>query len=1129
MARCLIRLLGSMQITLDGKPLRGLESAKVRALLAYLAVESAQAHERESLAGLFWPEMPEAQARHSLSQALYNLRQALGQASKGSASPDQPASLEPFLLVTPLSVQFNPLSDHTLDSRDFEQLIAETRQHDHRRRETCLHCAHQLRQAAQLYQGDFLTGVSLRECQALEEWILVWRERLRGLFYETLANLALFYEGRAELHQALEICERWARVDLYSEPAQRALMRLLALDGQRAQALARYAGFRCQLKAELGVEPARETQQLHQRILDEETSRSSLPGMPGRLPVPLTPFFGREDELAELIARLRNPRNRLVTLLGPGGSGKTRLALEAAQALRYDFPNGIFLVSLSGLSASEAFLPALASSLNLVFQQNWGEAFEQLLSYLQHRRLLLILDSFEEVPAASQQVTQLLQAASDLKILVTTRARLNVQAEQILPLEGLYYPDPASLPTTQVLLEDYSALQLFHATARQVQPDYLLTQADLPHVVRICQLVAGMPLGVVLAAGWLETLSPAEIAQEIEHSLDFLSAAWNDLPARQRSLRATLDHSWRLLGDDEQLAFSKLSVFQSAFTRQAASQVAAIDSAQLRALVDKSMLQTASGSYRMHDLLRQYAAELQAQEATTASQVRDAHSAYFLERLPERARHLKSARRSATLREMDAEINDLQAAWKWDCVRANLACLAHSLEGLCLYYEMRVRLSEGQQACQMGLDAIPPSAAQEIKAATLRTRLLLWQANFLVLSGKLEAAKQLHQQASTLLDQLEAQGADVRRSRAMYWQMEGETQVELSNKLACYQLGIALYQEAGEPWRQARMLIWAGEYAMRLGNPSLALQSQQEALRLARQVGEPDTLLHSLRQNTFLYFLLNQVDQANQLIQETAAYLEHVEELPLRASAEMYLGHTLTWNGRFAEAIQVLEGSVPKLRSLGYRYGVMYATFSLGLATMFNGDYNRSEPITQAGFQEAELGHFQREAAGLLAARGMSTLARGQTAQSIELFTESARRYRLMQFMGELGWAKAGLALAQEMSRQPEAALESLLEALHIAEKNHSMAAILTCMPAMVRLLFNRGHHEIALLVYRIQLLQKIHKNSRWYADVIGNEMNTHWEALPPEQRAEIDACANKHTPFSIIPEVLARLEKETA
>ena len=1125
MARCAILLLGTMQFTLDGSPLQGLESAKVRTLLAYLVVESAQAHERERLAGLFWPEMSEAQARHSLSQAIYNLRQALGQTSKTGDLPGQPVGPVPFLLVTQHTVQFNPHSDTWIDVAEFSRCIANVRSHAHRRLETCGQCARLLRVAEQLYQGDFLTGVSLRGCQAFEEWATVWRERLHAQACQVLADLTGYYEARAELRQGLEAAQRWAQLDPLHETAQRGLMRALALDGQRTQALARYEGFRKLLTQDLNVAPGQETQQLYQRILAEETAQSSLPGMSGKLPVPLTPFVGRQEELAELTARLRDRQARLVTLLGPGGSGKTRLALHAAHSLRYDFPDGIFLVSLSGLGSRVAFLPALASTLGVSFQREWGDPFEQLIGYLQHRRLLLILDSFEEALDAAPWVTRLLQSAPNLQLLATSRARLNIQVEQVFPLEGLDYPDPASPNITLLNREDYSALQLFHNTASQVYPDHPHSPADLLHLARICQLVDGMPLGVVLAAGWLGTCTPAEIAAEIERSLDFLASSYSDLPARQRSLRATLDHSWQLLSPEERAAFHKLSVFHGAFTRQAADQVTQVNAAGLRALVDKSMLQVSAGAYRMHDLLRQYGAEKLALDQSASYQARDAHCGYFLQRLAGYEPRLKSAQRSAALHELDAEINDLQAAWEWACRRGQISLLACGLSGLGLYYEMRVRYKEGEQACQAGLNAVPASPEQESEAAVLRARMLLWQANFQTLSGELEAAGLLRQQAGELLDQLEAQGLDVRRPRAMYWQAEGDAQAELKTKLAYYQRGIALYQDLGDAWRQASLLVWAGEYAMRLGDPALALSTQQEALRLARQLGEPGLLLHCLRQSTYLYSALNQFENFHRLMQETVTVLESVEELPLRAYAQMHLGMQFNHIGHYPEAIHTLEQSVPLLRSLGYHYGMVYGGFALGLGYTMNGEYVRGAAILQTALQEGNQWGILRETTTGLYALGMVAVVQGRLTDALDYFSQTVQRYRSMQFAGELGMAFCGLALAQTAAGQAEAARESLRESLLIVLKTHNISAILMGWPAVV-LYFVRSHRlQMALLLHRLASRIPFLHNSRWYADIIGNEMEAKWQALSPEQQEAIDATVKAHTPFSMIPEVLALLE----
>ena len=312
----------------------------------------------------------------------------------------------------------------------------------------------------------------------------------------------------------------------------------------------------------------------------------------------------------------------------------------------------------------------------------------------------------------------------------------------------------------------------------------------------------------MLAAGWLATCTPAEIAAEIERSLDFLSSSWGDLPERQRSLRATLDHSWMLLTADERQAFQKLSIFQGVFSRQAAEQVAGINITGLRGLADKSMLQASPGSYRMHDLLRQYAAEKLLADESAASQVRQAHCIYYLERLAEREGCLKSAQRSQTLTTLDSEINDLQTAWKWACAQVDIPLLARSLEGLCLYYEMRLRFREGEGACQAALSNLPFHPDQPGEAHVLRTRLLLWGASFLVLSGELEAAVPLHREAGEMLDRLEQQGLDVRRPRAMYWQAEGYAKVELKVNWSATSVASPSTRSWGIPG--GRPICWSG-------------------------------------------------------------------------------------------------------------------------------------------------------------------------------------------------------------------------------------------------------------------------------------------------------------------------------
>jgi DNA-binding SARP family transcriptional activator len=284
LARLYISLLGPYTIKLDGVPLSGFDSDKTRLLLAYLAVEAVKPHPREQLVGLFWPNQPEASARRSLSQALYNLRQLL----------DKYSGLEePFLLSDVMTVQLNSSSSYILDIAEFERLLQACQEHKHRYLEACPECLKRLAEAEKLYRGDFLAGISLEDSIVFEEWILMQREHLHRKALEMLKHLAQSYENRGELEKALEVTRRQVELDPLWEAGQRRLMRLLALDGQYNQALAGYEGYKKLLKKELEVPPEKETQVLAEQLKRESCNETSL----SRLPAATFPFIGRKEEI----------------------------------------------------------------------------------------------------------------------------------------------------------------------------------------------------------------------------------------------------------------------------------------------------------------------------------------------------------------------------------------------------------------------------------------------------------------------------------------------------------------------------------------------------------------------------------------------------------------------------------------------------------------------------------------------------------------------------------------------------------------------------------------------------------------------------------------------------------------
>ena len=395
------------------------------------------------------------------------------------------------------------------------------------------------------------------------------------------------------------------------------------------------------------------------------------------LPAQTTPFVGRQAELVELARLLEDRSVRLVSIIGLGGMGKTRLALEAGAEQLDHFKQGVSFVPLAPLQSVEAMVPAIAGAVGLAFREA-GDPRQQLLDHLRDKSLLLILDSFEHLLEGAGLLTDLLQAAPGLKMLATTRVRLNVQGEQLFQLAAMDLPDL----DTAADAASYSAVKLFLQSARRVRPGFELDADSLRHITRICRLVGGMPLGILLAAAWVGMLSPAEIAEEVDRSLDFLETDLRDLPERQRSLRAVFDNSWKLLTEGEREVFRGLSVFRGGFTREAAQQVTGASLRELVGLVNKSLLSRApAGRYEVHELLRQYAAERLLQSGAE-DETRGRHLDYYLS-LAETARPQQVGTVQAHgLQRLASEHDNFRAALAWSlesgCAETGLrlaACL----------------------------------------------------------------------------------------------------------------------------------------------------------------------------------------------------------------------------------------------------------------------------------------------------------------------------------------------------------------------------------------------------------------------------------------------------------------------
>ncbi len=440
----------------------------------------------------------------------------------------------------------------------------------------------------------------------------------------------------------------------------------------------------------------------------------TLSAHPNNLPLQPTPFVGRETELQEVAAHLQTSHCRLVTLLGMDGAGKTRLAIQVAASQAEHYAHGVYFVPLAALSTVEAIVPAIAIALGLRFYERETPQI-QLLNYLRDRTALLVLDNFEHLLGGVAVVDWLLGNAPRVKILATSRERLNLSQEWAYEIQGMRVPDSADVPDW----ETYSAVRLFLQSVLRVNPAFVLDESNRVCIVRLCALVAGLPLGIELAAGWLRSLSCAEVVSAMARYLDSLRATARDVPDRQRSLYTVFEYSWGLLTPTEQAALCRLALFEGSFHRRAAEAV--LDDlpssdvlAALTALVDKSLLyRRFSGAYLLHNLLRQYALEKLMQAPDVVAHARDQHCAYYANFLDEHSSLLQGSQQKQSLDEIAEYLGNITVAWHWALKRGRWDDIRRMLFSLRFFFNVRARVQEAIIFLDAALNAIQDAPETE--------------------------------------------------------------------------------------------------------------------------------------------------------------------------------------------------------------------------------------------------------------------------------------------------------------------------------------------------------------------------------------------------------------------------------
>ncbi len=1130
MSHLSIFALGPLRIELEGQPLRT-SRHKALALLVYLSI-SPERQTREALSAFLWPEYGQEKAFAYLRRTVWELNTLLG---------------EGWLEADREEIGLSPDADIFLDTAKFQAHLADFNRHNHPASVVCPECMASLQKAALLYRGDFLAGFSLRDSANFDDWQFFQQEALRREYGETLRKLSNMLFQAGACMEATMFAQRWLALDTLNEEAHRLLMETYARSGQRHAALRQYQECVRILQTELGAAPEPMTSAIYASIRSGQLSQgdelppirtenlaqnTSTPGLPvirlgealltketlplSNLPAPSTPFIGRRQEIDQIAKLLCEPDCWLLTLLGPGGVGKTRLAIEFGLYQVNNFPQGIFLIPLGMIESEQSIAPSIARALGLIFRQNGPIPEEQLLDFLREKHLLLILDAFEGLAQWAGLLGKIHSHAAHVKMLVTSRHRLQLPGEWVMEVKGLDYPSkrPSKVddPKNEAI-QAYSAIELFLHAARRAQVTFQAVPEDLEAICQITQLLEGMPLGLELAATWVNTLSCQEIAEEINRSLDFLADLPvpqifpGDLSDRQRSLRAVFDHSWDLLSGREQYLLPRLAVFRGNFSRQAAEQIAGISLRELSGLVDKSLLhRTLPGKFDLHDLLRQYCEEKLAQSPSNSQETRKRHCAYYCNKLSEWNQHLSGEKQGQALREIESELENILAAWDWAVAQKQAERLQQAIDGLGMFYLRRARFSEGLDACQKATEALKSGAIPENRTPITRltARLLTWRAIFSLNLENFELAGHLLQESQRLLNdpELDAQQSIQERIFLLAIQtLLANQQNDPEGTLHFSTRAFQLSQEASG--KSPDFLIFYWRFLMG-GAVSKELYLQMEKnLVDVRLGGNPFELgCHLFVLGVAELFHSYRVKKAEPLLRESVKQFQLVEDPSTKMMAFKTLGYLLLVQGKFEECLTMKRQELEVIRDIGDRRMIGVALTEMGEVLYHLGRYPEAEDQIRRGM---ELLRERSDYEYALRHRylGDALLAQGKFEQAREAYQFS---YRFFQSKNDKGWmltALTGLSRAELALGNHTSAWLHARQAMQLYGELQLFTFFAYLSVAEIALLLaDRGEVVLALELHGLVTQQGYLAQSHWFTDLYGRFLEGAASNLPLEERA---------------------------
>lgn len=1065
-----LALFGRFEAQYDGRPVTSFATDKIRALFAYLAIESGNPHRRESLAALLWPDYPDKTARSNLRKSLYRLRQTLQESDPGLPErlinqSHQTISLNPEAMVLD-TVQFDQLVEASKKTADPHPLFI---------------------QIKDLYRGELLKGISIPDAYAFEEWLIIQREVFHQKAVEIFTRLMDLYESCNDPDNILATAVHLLALDPWHERTHRQIMRAHRQKGNRAGAIAQYNELKEILNRELGVEPSQASLALYDQIRSEavpagEGYQPPVQSPLRHFPAQLTPLIGRKTELDYLVQTLQNPSCRLLSLTGPGGIGKTRLCIETARRLAATsnpFADGLVFTPLAQVQSSELLVSTIAQNLNLTFRPG-ADPYKELLHYLKNKRILLVLDNFEQFfrpdedkasPAVITFLVETLSTAPEVTLFVTSREPLNLQGEWVFSLDGLAYATQNGQVSVKNL--DHPASQLFIQTARRFRPAFDPV-ADAESILEICRLTGGLPLALEIAAAWMRAYDPGEIARQITQNLDFLTSPYRDAPQRQRSIRAVFASAWDQLTSEQQHVLAATAVFRGAFTVQAALQVAQATVLDLAVLVEKSLLRRAGDRrYELHELVRQFAAEKLA--GTGREQViRAGHADFYIAYLNEQLPSLNGPNPQEAIFMIQEAMDNLRAAWQWAATHAEMNRLQQGLDGMTQFLILTGSAREGEEAYAQALSAIRQAAVDSMESLVVRGRLLAHLAWFQSGLGKNQAALENAEEAVALA----GRGADT-LGRADGLSILGWTYQSLSRfdeSETALSTALTLFNQLNKPLRASLALIRLGsvywrkrDFAQSLAYYQQSLQIEEQlqnkrginrayggiglvyiymekydealmwlnkALALDRELGNRIGITRNLGNLGSLYLVRGDYPQALASYQEAARIDREYEH---KSTLAIWLGsiaNIYKQTGEHDRALEYYDQAIAMEQELGDRFNLCEALLGKGEILLLREDFAGAAPLIQQGQRLAnevqrKENQFQAHLleARLTAGLGNAAAAERQLLAMLPAVADNEQSevaakiyYTLWQITDDPGYARQAMAAYQPLfTRVPKA------------------------------------------------------------------------------------------------------------